>query len=55
MERNEENEMLKLSEIDVNKCFIEMIRLAFGMDSGKEETDLEPPRYMLTLIVQAKH
>ena len=43
MERNEENEMLK------------MIRLAFGMDSGKEETDLEPPRYMLTLIVQAKH
>ena len=42
MERNEENEMLKLSEIDVNKCFI-------------DETDLEPPRYMLTLIVQAKH
>lgn len=23
MERNEENEMLKLSEIDVNKCFID--------------------------------
>ena len=23
MERNEENEMLKLSEIDVNKCFIQ--------------------------------
>lgn len=54
MERNEENEMLKLSEIDVNKCFIDDT-VGFGMDSGKEETDLEPPRYMLTLIVQAKH
>lgn len=54
MERNEENEMLKLSEIDVNKCFIDDT-VGFWDGFWERRNGLGAARYMLTLIVQAKH